>query len=332
MTPTGTMLAVKLPLGFCRECGQDYYVVARTMKVGGHAYVPRHDSDASGGDAVTGYLYVSDDHPWPADPVAEGRVPDHWLVENDDASTSVATNKRKCLAEQVWVTPDGEEASPGDGLTAWWMSTPFAFCLRCRVSYEQVRGNDFPKLATLEQEGRSSAVTVLSASIVRSLRAFDKSQLDPMARKLLTFVDNRQDASLQARHFNDFVQVAQLRGALSAALAKASNGLTHEVVAQEVTAALGLDIADYAANPVAKFSQKKPPNAPSDGSLAALSAASVGPRRCRVRRGRCSASGGGTQGREPAPCRHGGHRRVHALRSPRRLRAGAPVHLYTVQR
>ena len=86
------------------------------------------------------------------------------------------------------------------------MSTPFAFCLRCRVSYEQVRGNDFSKLATLDQEGRTSAVTVLSASIVRSLRGFTKDELDPKARKLLTFVDNRQDASLQAGHFNDFVQ------------------------------------------------------------------------------------------------------------------------------
>ncbi|MBA3268640.1 MAG: DEAD/DEAH box helicase, partial [Acidimicrobiia bacterium] len=237
-----------LPLGFCRECGQEYYVVARAVKSGRVTYVPRHDADASGGDAVTGYLYVSSDHPWPVDPVAEGRLPDHWLDEGDDGSTTIIATKRKYLPTPVSIAADGEEVAEGEGMAGWFMSTPFAFCLRCRVSYEQVRGNDFSKLATLDQEGRSSAVTVLSASIVRSLRAFDESQLDSKARKLLTFVDNRQDASLQAGHFNDFVQVAQLRGALSAALAKASNGLTHEVVAQEVTAALGLDIADYAAN------------------------------------------------------------------------------------
>ena len=40
------------------------------------------------------------------------------------------------------------------------MSTPFAFCLRCRVSYEQVRGNDFAKLATLDPpRAVSSAMT-----------------------------------------------------------------------------------------------------------------------------------------------------------------------------
>lgn len=247
-----------LPLGFCRECGQEYYVVARAPKGSTHVFVPRHDSDASGGDSVTGYLYVSSDHPWPFDPVAEGRLPDHWLDEHDDGTTTVVASKKKYLPEQVWIAPDGTEVGPhDDALTAWWMSTPFAFCLRCRVSYEQVRGNDFSKLATLDQEGRSSAVTVVSASIVRSLRGFTSDELDPRARKLLTFVDNRQDASLQAGHFNDFVQVAQLRGALSAALAKETNGLTHEVVAQAVTGALDLDFGAFAANPNAKFSQKE---------------------------------------------------------------------------
>jgi ATP-dependent helicase YprA (DUF1998 family) len=247
-----------LPLGFCRECGQEYYVVARAEKGSSHAFVPRHDSDASGGDSVTGYLYISDDHPWPSDPVAEGRVPDHWLDELDDGPTVVTPNKRKYMPEQVWVAPDGTEVGPhDDGLSAWWMSTPFAFCLRCRVSYEQVRGSDFSKLATLDQEGRSSAVTIMSASIVRALRGFSAEELDPQARKLLTFVDNRQDASLQAGHFNDFVQVAQLRGALSMALKKNPAGLTHAVVAQEVTAALGLDPSTYSANPKAKFTAKQ---------------------------------------------------------------------------
>lgn len=33
-----------LPLGFCRECGQEYYVVSRVSRSGVAAYVPRHDS------------------------------------------------------------------------------------------------------------------------------------------------------------------------------------------------------------------------------------------------------------------------------------------------
>jgi hypothetical protein len=69
-------------------------------------------------------------------------------------------------------------------------------------------------------------------------------------------VDNRQDASLQAGHFNDFVQVTQLRGALYRALEKSADGLTDEIVAQRVMEELGLTMADFARNPGAKYSQK----------------------------------------------------------------------------
>ena len=67
---------VLLPLGFCRECGQEYYVVAKSAANGTNTFVPRHDADASSGDSVNGYLYISSDHPWPTDPIVEGRVPD----------------------------------------------------------------------------------------------------------------------------------------------------------------------------------------------------------------------------------------------------------------
>ncbi len=100
----------------------------------------------------------------------------------------------------------------GEGQRAWYFREPFRFCLRCRVSYEQVRGKDFAKLATFASEGRSSAMSIISTSIVRNLR--EQQNLDEKARKLLTFVDNRQDASLQAGHLNDFVQVTQVRGAV----------------------------------------------------------------------------------------------------------------------
>lgn len=240
-----------LPLGFCRECGQEYYVVARVNRDGAETYVPRRDSDASGGDSVTGYLYLSSDLPWPDDPIADGRLPDHWIVDDGSGLGRIQQTKEKYLPGRVWLNADGTRASDGQGQEAWFMSTPFAFCLRCRVSYEQVRGSDFAKLATLDQEGRSSAMTVLSTAIVRSLRKSPDVPSD--ARKLLTFVDNRQDAALQAGHFNDFVQVAQLRGALSAALRTHPDGLTHEVVAERVAAMLGLATFEFAKNPEAQF-------------------------------------------------------------------------------
>ena len=63
--------------------------------------------------------------------------------------------------------------------------------------------------------------------------------------KLLSFTDNRQDASLQAGHFNDFVHVSLLRSALYAALLR-ENELTFVRVAEAVFSVCGLDLRDYA--------------------------------------------------------------------------------------
>ena len=161
----------------------------------------------------------------------------------------------RLLPEPVWVDVTGYETRPGTGTYAAYVPSPFRFCLRCRTSYEQARGSDFAKLAKLSAEGRSSAMSLITASIVRTLRTWE-GDLDEKARKLLAFVDNRQDASLQAGHFNDFVQVSQLRGALYRALANSPEGLTDEIVARRVTEQLGLDMPDFARNPGAKYSQR----------------------------------------------------------------------------
>jgi len=62
----------------CRECGQEYLVVAKVSTQDDTVFVPRLDTDASGGDSVTGYIYVSSDLSWPAVPVLEARLPEHW--------------------------------------------------------------------------------------------------------------------------------------------------------------------------------------------------------------------------------------------------------------
>ena len=66
--------------------------------------------------------------------------------------------------------------------------------------------------------------------------------------KLLTFTDNRQDASLQSGHFNDFIHVSLLRCALHAALQR-DNELTFDRVAEAVVAASGLTVRSVAKNP-----------------------------------------------------------------------------------
>src|SRR6516162_2832215 len=249
---------VLVPTAFCRECGQDYLAVTRSDTETGRRYAARRDSDVSGGDEANGYLFISDDQPWPAtleQVLVEGRLPYSWLTYDPVSGQTVDPARVRLLPEPVWVDVAGYETKPGTGTYAAYVPSPFRFCLRCRTSYEQARGSDFAKLAKLSAEGRSSAMSLITASIVRTLRSWE-GDLDERARKLLAFVDNRQDASLQAGHFNDFVQVTQLRGALYRALEKSADGLTDEIVAQRVMEELGLTMADFARNPGAKHSQK----------------------------------------------------------------------------
>jgi hypothetical protein len=101
---------------------------------------------------------------------------------------------------------------------------------------------------------------VVSASVLRSLRTrhCEGEEIPDAARKLLTFVDNRQDASLQAGHFNDFVQVTHLRGALVRALREAGDqGLLFDVVAQRVSDALGLPVEEFAGTSGVRFSHQR---------------------------------------------------------------------------
>ena len=91
---------------------------------------------------------------------------------------------------------------------------PFRFCLHpdCDAYYDGGVRSDMTKLSGLSSEGRSSATTVLALS---SLKHLVGANLDEQTKKLLAFTDNRQDASLQAGHFNDFVQILLLCGGRS---------------------------------------------------------------------------------------------------------------------
>jgi ATP-dependent helicase YprA (DUF1998 family) len=260
-----------LPLEFCRECGQEYYRVSalfdRLNKDGlplsgskCQAIQPR-DMEVATGEArrdVPGYLLLTDDPDvaWPEDPeTVLSRVPEDWLEHVNGQPARVSAGRRDWLPRRIAVRCDGTAAE--DGRTAWFMAQPFRFCPCCGVSYDARQRSDKAKLGTLGIDRRSTATTILTLSAVRALRDQPPEALSPVARKVLSFTDNRQDASLQSGHFNDFIEVGLLRGALYAAAKQAGPaGLLHDVLAQRVFDALGLPFVDFAQKPEAKFAEK----------------------------------------------------------------------------
>ena len=219
---------------------------------GGSNLLPRELNDAvDDDDGRAGFLYINESQPWPSDPdEVNERLPDEWF--DDDGR--LRPNRKKEVPQLRFVNPDGSLGDTGN--EAWWIDTPFRFCLSCGVSYAGRLGRDYSRLATLGSDGRSTATTIMSIAALQYLRSSD--DLPASAKKLLSFTDNRQDASLQAGHFNDFVQVTLLRAALYRAASDAGErGLGHEELPQEVFRRLDLPFEDYALEPDLKGMAKR---------------------------------------------------------------------------
>ena len=252
----GDRSSILLPLVFCRECGQELYCVRRSEdpESGTTTFSARELSDVcKDDDSEAGYLYLSSSNPWPEDgEQVIDRIPDDWLEEHR-GRLRVRRNRRDWIPRTVRVNTSGEVSD--EGIDCSYLLAPFRFCPNCGVSYDFRQRSDFPKLGLLGTEGRSTATTVLVLSAVRHLR--QDTTLKAEARKLLSFTDNRQDASLQAGHFNDFVEVGVLRAALYGALEGAGDGgVQHEELTQRVFDSLDLEPAEYATNPTAQFQGK----------------------------------------------------------------------------
>jgi ATP-dependent helicase YprA (DUF1998 family)/very-short-patch-repair endonuclease len=241
------------PLVFCRQCGTAYYRVKEVADEHGPQLLPREDrredNDDGSGDA---YLYMSESAPWPRTegPGLLERLPIFMKETTAQGVERIRPDERNALPAPVFVDAGGRLVSEGQGLPAALIRRNFLFCLEpsCGVAYTRIQRSERAKLATLGVDNRSTATTILA---VRSLIELQSDRdLEPKARKLLSFTDNRQDASLQAGHFNDFAQVALLRSALyKATQEKDAKGLGHSELSRSVFDAMQLRFNEYAADP-----------------------------------------------------------------------------------
>jgi hypothetical protein len=151
----------------------------------------------------------------------QGREEDfleEWLEETKSGESRLKAGYRRHRPERRFVLPDGTESATGR--PAWFLPGKFRFCPTCSQTHD-ASGRDGNRLASLSAEGRSSATTVLVSSVLRWFHEPERD-VDAGKRKLLGFTDNRQDAVLQAGHFNDFIFVSLFRAtspALSVRLA-----------------------------------------------------------------------------------------------------------------
>ena len=241
---------------FCRECGHEYHPVRLAHQEGGTFFLARDIDDApptrqdeaaaehqetQPGDEVFGFLT-----PHPPDASAftfadrDEDYPETWLEFDAGGNPRLKAYYREARARLFSVAPDGKV---GSGTQVWFLPGKFRLCLRCGNT-QGGAARDRTRLASLSAEGRSSATTVLVASALRWMHG-DESELDLFTRKLLGFTDNRQDAALQAGHFNDFLFVSLVRAGFLGALQDAgSKGLRSDELGVAVQRTLGFDRPD----------------------------------------------------------------------------------------
>lgn len=203
--------------------------------------MPTTLSTAADQDIHEGYLTLNEPDLWEDADI--DRLPDNWF----NKPTKQNTRKPKKdyaphIPQRLQLLPDGTVTlSLLKGTTCWFIPKPFLTCLQCGVVHDRKK-NEFTKLSRLSSEGRSTATTLLCLSTVSRLKKVLGQNSE--AAKILSFTDNRQDASLQAGHFNDFVQTSFLRVALNQAL-KTKEFLTHSELAMAVFEAMQLKPIAY---------------------------------------------------------------------------------------
>ncbi|MBY3060369.1 DEAD/DEAH box helicase [Rhizobium leguminosarum] len=227
------------PTRFCRECGHEVHVITKTEDAKGTLFLPRNIDDApldNQEEETAGYLTPTDD----GDPeyAFTGEIdtyPEDWREERNGIERIRANRKRR-VPQMITVAPDGRYGSSGKSF--WFIPGKFGFC-PCCLDQPHPNMRERTKLTGLSGEGRSSATTLLVSAALEWMNG-SSSGVPKEKRKLLGFTDNRQDAALQAGHFNDFLFVSLLRGAiLRAVLDAGDDGITEDEFGLRVVKALG---------------------------------------------------------------------------------------------
>lgn len=225
------------PNVFSRSSGHAFICVTR---VGDHLEPRefRESSDEEDG-GYDGYLIVGDDVWDEHEDLAF--LPDTWLNRGRNGPD---TRKRAFFPVRLYFDETGR-CSETEPLKwwGWFMKAPLLFDPTAGVFFD-TKTNEGTKLTKLGSEGRSTSTTITTFSILNRLSDAGYGLRD---QKLISFTDNRQDAALQAGHFNDFVQVVRLRAGIQRAVANAgSAGLTFERLGPAIFAALKLPFIEYA--------------------------------------------------------------------------------------
>ncbi len=230
------------PVLFSRYSGHEFVCVSKNFATG--TFDPRDPSEAlqtlsyteakkniiTEQDFAEGYLIIpqdEDDVIWSDE--NEDDLPESWWKENKSGRKLIDFYRFQ-IPHKIYFNKLGEFSNePIYDQWGWFISAKLRIDPTAGVVYEDSKTGEYTKLMRLGNEGRSTATTIMSYSVIDSLNQQGEELRN---QKLLSFTDNRQDASLQAGHFNDFLTTVRLRSGVYYALKDAPDGLKAYDIAQ----------------------------------------------------------------------------------------------------
>ncbi len=251
---TGENKVMYYPVVFSRLSGHEFYVVRldeEECKILPRSFDGRllteDESNLSDGYILIPHAGESvEDYKVSAD---SEDIPEEWTTVSRGIRTVKGPHQNK-LPRSIYFTQGGHytESQPGSGegyIEGLFINAPMAFDPSSRAVYKG-KQSEWSKLAKIGGEGRSTATTVLSYESIMQMVTSGVEQKD---RKVMTFVDARQDAALQSGHFNDFIRIGKIRSAIWKALKESTEPIDSSNVARLVFEHLGLRFEEYSQNP-----------------------------------------------------------------------------------
>ena len=142
-------------------------------------------------DYIDGYILLDKDSLFDINEYKD-LLPSSWLSK----SGRIDSSKDFRLPKEIYVLKDGSYSDkPNGGEKAWFLPAPLIYDPTCGLIYLETKLSEKTKLISLGIEGRSTSTTILTLQTLLALYKHGKKLKE---QKLMSFTDNRQDASLQA--------------------------------------------------------------------------------------------------------------------------------------
>jgi len=238
-------------LAFSRNSGYEFLCVRRNQK--DNKLEPREFTqriaEEEDDDENLGYIVFDKekDQPiWTTEDLVN--LPDAWIRVRPNGEITIKSEYVNQLPHKIYFDEYGNysEAKGNLPFEGWYISAPLLFDSTSGTFFDR-KTAEGTKLSKLGTEGRSTSTTILSFSTIKAL---DSEELDYKEQKLLSFTDNRQDAALQAGHFNDFYKIGKIRSSIYYAVRDSnSKSLDHTNIADAVFNSLNISQEIFAKNP-----------------------------------------------------------------------------------